>query len=1045
MKTTKKIALAALLSMFVVLCCLSVYFAVRNILPTMLSANLEEILAETLHQPVSIGRTAVKLFPGPAISISKISIGEPSKPIITAQEIIVRLSLWEALFGRIQLSQVEFEKPVISLDYDTLKKLDLGSDEGDSPSIKIRGGKLKLSGRDARTVIDNINGVIESDDVDLDALVLGGKTRLKAHNTDGWKGNLTSGTMDLSHISKDIKGTFGVNADFDLSGKKASSTIKATGEKLRLPWSEKEIPTFSIDLEAKGNEDALTLGRITVATPLVQVMGSGHIRDLSKGNGATVKLDMSSSTFVYEQIAELLPAQEFEPWLSELLLSQIRGGSSRFSIARYEGSLGDLITFKNFIDRIYVVEEIMGQSFGAGFGPERITGITGQVIFSHGDIHIRNLHGTMNNSTIEKVNLSFPGIMLPYWRIGTDVKVDMAARDFLDTWKAAGAPQYVYDLFTGISDVKGGRIAGDTHFWWDEEVSDRPLKAQGRVDLKNCTYTWGSRSIRNLSGSAVAESFDSPLKVTSRLTVGDRHIRSLALRLTDPFGEMRSSFEASVDGLISTESIRLGKGTTVLLKGTGVGPDISASAEAKSDSFTLFDTAYKVKGKPVRARTNLKGKLWPELSLALEGEAFPPSGRLSISGKIDEQAGKIRLKGLIDLGRFETMQPEGGKELSGSLQGDMSISWGKDVYVSGLITCRQAALPIKGAFLILDGPVDVAGTTLSGKGLKVKHEDLKMNLSNWSLIVADKPAFKGDVTLSGLTLPLPAKEGDTSRDISSYTAQGHLKILDLDFYGAPVEEANAEVFVRNGVLNLTEMSMQGASASAKGAASADTSGLRSFDVSFSLKNVSIHKFTDIFSAEQDWIRGDMSLDGHLSGRPDSINGTVNLVAKEGRLKKYALFSRVFALLNFYKIVQSRDLELTSKNFPYNLITSTFTITDSLVHFGDFHLDSNSVQFSAVGDYSLKNREINAILGVQPFETIDKAISVIPLVGWVLTGEKGRLIVLSMKIKGNIDDPSVKFAPIETVSDPVKKSLIRAMKLPSDLLEKSRNLLPGRKK
>ncbi len=1047
MKASRKIAIAVTVCVLVLIGGLSVHRAVKNLLPALLSANLTEILAEALHQPVSIGKSSVSFFPGAAINLSAVRIGDPSNPLITAQEVSIRLSLWEAMFGRIRLSRIEFDKPVVILDYETFKKLDLKGEDGDSPSIEINDGMLKLPGRDSQTVIARINGSIETHRVDLDALVLGGRASLKAHNTDGWEGTLTSDAMDLSHVSKGMGGVLRISADFNLTGKKASSVLKATGERLRFPWSEKEISTFGISLEAVGDEKALTLGKIEATTPLIEVNGSGRIRDLSKGTGASVTLDMSSSTFEYERIAELLPAHEFEPWLSKLLFSQIRGGQSRFTVARYEGPVDGLITFDNFIDHIYVVEEIMGQSFGAGLGPERITGITGRVIFGNGDILLRNLTGTMNNSRIENVNLSFPGIILPYWRVGVDVKVDMAAHDFLDTWNAAGAPEYVFDLFSGISDVREGRISGDTHFWWDEE-SAKPLQARGRVDLKGCAYTWGSQSIKSLSGSAASESFGSPLSISSRLIVGDRHIRSLEILLADPFEEtMRSSFKASIDGLVSTENFRLGKGTTISVKGTGTGPDISASAEVSSGNFTLFDTAYKVKGKPVRAMTSIKGKLWPKLSLTLQGEAYPTStGKLSMSGNMDGREGKIRLKGLIDLGLFEAVQKESLKDLSGSLRGDMDITWGKDVSVNGLLTCRQAALSIKDASLVLDGPLHIAGSTLSSKTLKLTYDDLKMTLLNWSLIMDDTPAFKGDVTMSGLVLPLPpAKEGGTPRDITAYKAQGHLKILNLDLYGIPVEEANMEAFLKDGVLNLTEMAMEGESCSAHGALSVDSSGLRSFDTVFTLKKVNIHRFLSTFSSEQDWIRGNMDIDGHLSGRPDSVNGTVSLVAKEGRLKKYALFSRIFALLNVYKIVQTRDLELTSKNFPYNEITSTFTISDSLVHFDDFHLDSNSLQFSAVGDYSLKSREINAILGIQPFETIDKAIHAIPLVGWVLTGDKGSLLVVSMKIKGNIDDPSVRFAPVETVSDPVRKSLMRALKLPSELLEKSRRFLPDCKK
>ena len=175
-----------------------------------------------------------------------------------------------------------------------------------------------------------------------------------------------------------------------------------------------------------------------------------------------------------------------------------------------------------------------------------------------------------------------------------------------------------------------------------------------------------------------------------------------------------------------------------------------------------------------------------------------------------------------------------------------------------------------------------------------------------------------------------------------------------------------------------------------------------------------------------------------------MNGSLVLTARDGKIQKYALFSRIFALLNVYKIVQSHDIELTSKNFPYNMITSTFTFKDSILSFDDFYFDSNSLQISAVGQYSLKTKEIDSILGVQPFEALDRTIGMLPLLGWILTGKDKKLIVVSMNVKGEIDDPSVQIAPWETISNPVKSSLLRAWELSTDLFKESRELLPKSK-
>ncbi|HQQ14701.1 MAG TPA: AsmA-like C-terminal domain-containing protein, partial [Deltaproteobacteria bacterium] len=250
--------------------------------------------------------------------------------------------------------------------------------------------------------------------------------------------------------------------------------------------------------------------------------------------------------------------------------------------------------------------------------------------------------------------------------------------------------------------------------------------------------------------------------------------------------------------------------------------------------------------------------------------------------------------------------------------------------------------------------------------------------------------------------------------------------------------------LEDGVLTLSNIRTTGESGTTQGFLSTDLSRILSFDITFALLNANINRFFDAISEEQDWIRGNMDLNGRLYGENGSVNGTLNLVAKNGRLKKYALFSRIFALLNIYKIVQARDIELTSRNFPYNVITSTFHIEDSVMRFDDFFLDSNSLQLSAAGKYSFKSREIDAVLGIQPFETIDRAISWIPLLGWVLTGDNGRLLVVSLKVAGQIDDPTVQIAPIETISAPIRESWSRTLNLPAEIRNEWRKYMPKKK-
>jgi hypothetical protein len=1046
MKVSKIKLVALLLAVLVAAGGLGAYITARKIVPTILSANLESILSQTSGQPVSIGKSSMQLFPGITIGIRNVTMGTPAKPLLKAHSVKVRISLWHALFGDIRISHVDLESPVIYLDYEAFKKFKLKEEKGEAPPVDIHDGIIKMSGRDGRTVMEAINGSIEQDAASLKAVVLGGKTRLKVKNTrSGWKGTLSSTDMDLARISPKLRGMFGMDLDFDLSGNRTVSSLSIIGEHLRFPWSAAEVPTFMVRLGAKGNEQDLEFNEISVMTPLVEISGSGIIRNIMKGTGAGITLNLKSGTFDYEKVLAFIPTKDMDPWLSELLVSQIHGGMSRFSLARYEGTVQELITFDNFLDRIHVVEEVMGQSFGARPGIERVTGLTGQVVYSHGGIFIKNLNGRMRNSVLQKLNISFPGVFLPYWIINIDAKLDMAARDFLDTWNAAGMPRYVFDLFADISQVQAGRVHGEASFSWDQSTG-KTVQARGRVDLSNCTYKWGNQTIKGHSGTVIAASYGAPLEITSRMTVGSHAVRSLNIVLADPFEGMQSAFSATIDGLLASESFIMDKGTTVFLKGTGTGLNISASADVSAESMTLFGTVYRMKGSPMRLKGQLKGPLSPKLSLSLTGEATGITpGRLAVTGSIDNQQTRIKLKGALPLDQFEAVQAQKASPLSGRLLGDVSIVSAKTVSVNGTLGCRNALLPVNEAFLRLEGRVGIAQSMLSGKRLRVAKDNLKLVAYDWSLDLSGKPVFKGNVTMDGLSLPLPQGQGGAPKDFKDFTARGHLKITNLDFYGIPVEDAQADTVLKGGVADFTNIRMQGQSVLASGSSSLDTSGLRSFDLEFSLKNVTITKFLENLSPNQDWIRGTMSLDGRLFGRPDSINGTVKMLARDGKIRRYALFSRIFAVLNVYKIIKSRDLELTSKNFPYNKIAVTCTFKDSMIHFDDLYLDSNSIQFSAVGDYSIKTNMVDAFLGVQPFESIDKAIHAIPLIGWVLTGDKGQLFIVSLKVSGNLDDPTVKFEPGKTISDPVKKSLIRALKLPSEILKDSRDLMNSGKK
>lgn len=1031
-----------LLSVFLVLGAVTGYLALTRLFPVLLCAHMDDLLTTYTGRDVAIGEVSVEVMPGVLITLDHVVVGDPEEPFLTARQIRARTSLRNVFFGGFPISSLTLEDPRITLDRDTVNEMTSSQWSSGVTTVVIRNGSLVFSGRTPRSVLESASGTMCPEKVEFKAEVLGGQTEISIRRTRGWEGSLSSRNMDLSRLAEGMQGILNMDADFAWSGERIESGVSVSGDRVVLPWSQTAIETLELSLRAQGNDRVLDIHDISMDTPLVRVNGTGKIVEPHKKTDAKISLDLSSDAFEYEKIVDLLPAHEFDDWLETLLTTQIRGGMSRFVSAHYEGSVNELVHFTRFIERIMVIQDLSGQSFSAGFGPERITDISGRVVYGNGDIIFRDLQGMMNRSVIEKVDLSFPGIIPPGLRIGVDAKVDMPARDFLDTWNAVGLPEYALDLFEGVSRVKGGRVSAAVSTYYDEEA-EKPFVVKGGLALDGCAYQWGDQAIRDHSGTVAAADFSSPLEISSNLVVGDRRIRSLMISLADPFGEQKSMFQATVDGgVLGSESFSLGKGTVLQIKGTGTGPEVFARADIRTDRFELLGAAYRPRQGSAEAALQVTGRIRPELSLDFTGEILPASPKkLAISGHVAPAQGEVRFEGLLDLNRLVVVQADGHLPLSGEVSGEVNIGWGKEITLHGSLRCTQARVSVNDSIVTLDGSVLMSGKILKSSRLLVLSDDRKITISEGMLVLKPKPVFRGNLIVEGVSLPLEENVTHALSDLEAYTATGHIRFLDLDLYGMPVEEAHADASLKNGVLTLSDIRTRGRSGTIQGSLSTDLSRVLSFDITFALLNANIARFFDVVSEEQDWIRGTMDLSGHLAGENGVVNGTMNLVAKNGRLKKYALASRIFALLNVYKIVQTRDIELTSRNFPYNVITCAFRVDDGVVSFDDFYLDSNSLQLSAVGKYSLKTRNIDAVLGIQPFETIDKTISWIPLLGWVLTGDSGRFLVVSLKVTGHADDPSVQIAPLETISNPIRESIVRALGLPAEIRNEFRKYVP----
>ncbi|HQI81321.1 MAG TPA: AsmA-like C-terminal domain-containing protein [Deltaproteobacteria bacterium] len=1042
MKKSLKIAIVALLVIMVLgagVAAFVTYLAARS--PERVTATVQHQLQKNLGVPVTIGTARFEWKRGPRVILSQVHIDSPGVINLHMSSITAYISLIRLVFGDVAVSKIRLIMPKGTIDLDNLKDLKILDETGDRPAVLIWKGTVKLIYQGVDLQLTELSGRVTSDWANLRARTMGGRVLLEADLARPGMVTFNAHAVQLCQLDRRLEGVAHVGVDLEDTpeGRAGSCSLRIKG--LRLPWMRAPLEQLNASASVSSGNGRMTIRDLSIKTPVVEISGRGTasgITDLDSWTGVMLDLEASSREFDYEKVVSLLPVDSFPPWLKDLLTAQIRGGRSRFSAARYQGPLGGFFSGVELLDNLHVVQELKGQSFSAGYTPDRVTGITGEVIYGKGDIRFRNLSGQVGDSRLGRVDIVFPGAVRPLMRVGVDVELDMPAADFLRAWRASMVPGEPHRLLGPVSRVKEGRIKGKAMTYYDE-ARKNPFMARGNVRLDGCTCTWGPHEIAGMSGTISAESFSAPLRIILAGQFDRSRIRRLDARLSAPFGESRSRFVLLMDQLRPQGRVTLDD-AALKVEGSGKGRDLRGAMDLRAAGVTVAQEERTWRVRSVSAAADFRLRLAEKNGASLEGLVIrSPSSRLEGTVALQGDDGSARLTGRIDLRDVSVNGATGTRVLGGSAEGELALAWGSEPRASGAIALHHATLPLQDDMITLDGSMTVRSPRISFTGLQVRSGEVLATLSG-EVLREKQPFFTGDVTVQGLHLDGKGAGFSFLKDIR---ADAGMHFNECVIYGLPVQSARADATLDQGLLKLEGLVMETVWGSARGTAQLALDGPSSFDVTVKLQDSDLKKLLEASGGTMA-MDGLLDVDGRLWGGTDSLNGTLAVTAKHGEIRRYKLLSQIFSLLNVYRISQTQDIDFLSRHFTYNRIHATLNIRDNVVNFDDLSLDSNSIQASAVGTYTLGSKKIDASIGVQPLETIDRAVSMIPVVGWVLAGDKGRFIVLSMKVSGTLDDPMVMVAPIDTLSNTVAASLLRSLRLPGRLIDESLQLINGKK-
>jgi hypothetical protein len=184
------------------------------------------------------------------------------------------------------------------------------------------------------------------------------------------------------------------------------------------------------------------------------------------------------------------------------------------------------------------------------------------------------------------------------------------------------------------------------------------------------------------------------------------------------------------------------------------------------------------------------------------------------------------------------------------------------------------------------------------------------------------------------------------------------------------------------------------------------------------------------------LSGNFDLGGNLRGRgkyeelAQSLRGDLEFLADDGRIYRFGVLAKIFALLNVTEIFMGKLPDLVKEGFAYDSIKAKGNLHDGKLTVKEGIVDSPSMKIIWQGDIDLITRKLDLTVLVAPLKTADRIIEKIPWVGEILGGT---LISIPIKVTGDITDPTVNPLSPSAVGSEILGIMKRILQLPFKII------------
>ncbi|MHB1024116.1 MAG: hypothetical protein ACYC24_00240 [Desulfobacteria bacterium] len=162
----------------------------------------------------------------------------------------------------------------------------------------------------------------------------------------------------------------------------------------------------------------------------------------------------------------------------------------------------------------------------------------------------------------------------------------------------------------------------------------------------------------------------------------------------------------------------------------------------------------------------------------------------------------------------------------------------------------------------------------------------------------------------------------------------------------------------------------------------------------------------------------------------SLEGPVELTARDGRINRWHLLSKILAVLNVTNVIRGTLPDFRKEGIPYKAARFHGEYKGKTLHLTEGTLYGPTIGIAASGQVDLGTSQMDVKMLVAPFRTVDWIIRNIPLVRYVM---KKTFLSVPFTVKGDYHDPSVRIDPVGAGAG-LLGVLGRTINLPVKILE-----------